>query len=64
VTDLDKELSELVKEQEILRGMKASCNDFEKKINDKIAEFCEKHFGLKKDASFSLLDIISGVRSK
>lgn len=62
-SELDNELAELVKQQEILRGMKASCADFEQKINEKIADFCEKHLKLKKGESFSLLDIVNGVRS-
>lgn len=56
---MDEELQSLIKDQEQLRAMRDSCMDFEKKLNEKIAKFLEKKYGLKSGDSFSVLDIIA-----
>lgn len=56
---MEEELKDLLKEQEQLRAMKVSCMDFDKKLNEKIGLFLEKHFGFKKDENFSLLDVLA-----
>jgi hypothetical protein len=58
---MDTELKDLIEKQEQLRAMRQSCADFEKNLNEKIGEFCEKHLGFNKDQNFSLLDVIAKV---
>jgi len=61
---MEQELDLLLKEQEILRGMKASVEDFEKKLNERIAKLCMDHLGMERDERLSMLDIISRARGK
>ena len=55
---MQEELKVLLELQDQLRAMRLSCQDFEKQLNEKIGEFCEKHLGFKKDENFSMLDVI------
>jgi hypothetical protein len=61
---MEVELKALIDKQEQLRAMRQSCADFEKDLNVKIGEFCEKHLGFKKEENFSLLDIIKRTLEK
>lgn len=55
---MESELKHLLEQKDLLDAMKKSVHETEKKLNTELEDFLEKHLGVQKGATTSILDLI------
>jgi hypothetical protein len=62
LSEMEKDLDRLLDQQTLLKAMKQSCEDSDKKLAEDIQRFVATYLGYPVGASFTLLDLIKKVR--